>query len=187
VEEISERELIARLRRRDPRALVLAYERCAPRVYAFLLRLVGSRELAEDLFQESWLKLARGADTLSPQTELLAWLFTVGRNAFYSHVRKHARAVPLEDDLELPHDGHLPDGEMLAGIEVARLEAALQKLSVIDREVLLLVGVEGLSHERAAEVLSLEAAAFRKRLSRARTRFRTLLDGEPVSLRRSSS
>jgi RNA polymerase sigma-70 factor (ECF subfamily) len=56
------------------------------------------------------------------------------------------------------------------------LEQALASLSDLDREVLLLVGVEGLPHERAACILGVGEAAFRKRLSRARERLELALD-----------
>lgn len=187
VEEVSERELVHRLRRGDQRALKLAYTRHAARVHGFLLRLCGDRALAEDLFQESWLKLAQAAPSLLPDTELGAWLFAVGRNAFFSHARKHARTVGLDEALEPSDETLLPDRELGAALEVARVELGLQRLSVIDREVLLLVGVEGLSHERAAEVLALEPAAFRKRLSRARARLHATLASESTSAKRSSN
>ncbi|MFZ5892662.1 MAG: RNA polymerase sigma factor [Myxococcota bacterium] len=175
VEHSSDDELLARLKRGDRHALGLIYSRHAARVFAFLSRLSGDRQIAEDLFQETWLKLAQAASELSSASDLRAWLFTVGRNAFFSQARKLARVSALDAEPEPPALDLEPDAALSSNRELVRLERALARLSVIDREVLLLVGVEAMSHEDAARVLMLEPPAFRKRLSRARARLAALL------------
>jgi RNA polymerase sigma-70 factor (ECF subfamily) len=61
------------------------------RLFSYLLRLTRNRELAEDLMQETWLRLATHADRLRPGTCFAAWLFTVARNLFLSHQRSRGR------------------------------------------------------------------------------------------------
>jgi RNA polymerase sigma factor (sigma-70 family) len=154
----------------------LAYERYAERIFGFLARLSRSRTLAEDLLQHTFLRLAEHGPSLRPNSDLRAWLFSVARNAFHSHARAHGVAVRLEAN-SLPEPGALSVGpESL--LAVADLERALARLSNEDRELLLLVGVEDLSHAEAAEVLAVDQATVRKRVSRARARLAQTLDEE---------
>jgi len=165
----SEHELVAGLRRGEAAALDEAYARYRDRIFGFLSRLAGRRDLAEDLFQETWLKLARHATTLREDTELGAWLYTVARNQFRSHRRWHAL-----DDQRLRQFAATPpaaiDAEEQADARGALdvLEAALASLPASAREVLLLIAVEGLLPEQAARILGIEYDAVRQRLSRAR-------------------
>jgi RNA polymerase sigma-70 factor, ECF subfamily len=140
-------------------------------LYGFLLRLCQNRELAADLFQNTWLKLAQRASSLREVTDVRAWLFTVARNEYRSHCR--AQLVDLSRFLAIGREQQpwpqaaLP-GE--TGSEIDRLEAALASLGEADRELLVLVGVEGLELRQAAEVLGISYAALRQRLARARER-----------------
>ncbi len=168
-----ERALVDGLRRGEPAALDAVYRRYRPRIYGFLRRLAGRRDVAEDLFQETWLRLARHALRLAPDTDLAAWLFTVARNQYRSYRRwtlidlDRRRAVALAAD---GPRGETPYDRAAASEEERRLEAALAALSAADREVLLLVGVEGMAQDRVAEILGIGHDAVRQRVSRARAR-----------------
>lgn len=172
VRDPSEKPLVDALRRGDASAFDAVYGRFRGRILGFLLRLTRRRDVAEDLFQDTFLKLARHATRLEPDTDLAAWLFRVARNAWVSHRRWSAldlsRLVAFEDDA-LPA---LPasDGEARtdASRRVARLEQALASLPASSREVLLLVAVEGFDQEQAAVILGISYEALRQRLSRAR-------------------
>jgi len=77
-----EQVLVARLREGDTGAFDEAYDAYRPRVFAFLLRMTRSRAVAEDLLDETWLRLVRHARRLLPDTRLGPWLFTVARNMY---------------------------------------------------------------------------------------------------------
>jgi RNA polymerase sigma-70 factor (ECF subfamily) len=172
VRDPSERPLIDALRRGEASAFDAAYGRYRGRIHGFLLRLTRRRDVAEDLFQETWLKLARHAPKLAEDTDLRAWLFTVARNAWVSHRRWSmldvSRLVALEDDAMPVLDAPDPDARADAARGVERLERALAALPAASREVLLLVGVEGFDQEQAAAMLGISYAALRQRLARAR-------------------
>jgi RNA polymerase sigma-70 factor (ECF subfamily) len=171
-----DRDALLLLRRRDERGFDLAYERYAERIFGFLARLSRSRALAEDLLQHTFLRLAEHGPSLRLDSDLRAWLFSVARNAFHSHVRARGVAARLEASA-LPEPGGLSDGPE-SWLAVADLERALASQSNEDRELLLLVGVEGLSHAEASAVLGVEQATLRKRVSRARARLAEALDEE---------
>lgn len=166
-----ERELalVARLRAGDANAFDAIYELYRPRVFSFLLRLTRQRELAEDLLDETWLRLVAHARTLHEDTKLGAWLFTVARNLYWSARRAAVVAErgecwlwPEPQQWPSPHD-------VAAANELERnIERALANLPAQHREALLLVGVEGMTPVEAAEVCGITPEAMRQRLSRAR-------------------
>jgi RNA polymerase sigma-70 factor (ECF subfamily) len=174
--EARDQDALLLLRRRDERGFDLAYERYAERIFGFLVRLSRSRALAEDLLQHTFLRLAEHGPSLRLNSDLRAWLFSVARNAFHSHVR--AGAVAARFEASLPVEPTALSGGPEARLALAELERALASLSNEDRELLLLVGVEALSYQEAAVVLGVDQATLRKRVSRARARLAELLDEE---------
>jgi RNA polymerase sigma-70 factor (ECF subfamily) len=169
-----ERALVDALRRGDVGAFDAVYTRHRARIFGFLLRMSRRRHVAEELSQEVWMKLARNARRLDEDTDLLAWLFTVARNAWVSHRRWSVLDVSrfLVSD-ELPDAAAAepaPDAHADARRTLASVERALGRVPASAREVLVLVAVEGLDHAQAASVLGVREEAVRQRLSRARTR-----------------
>lgn len=170
VAEGDDRAWVDGLRRGDARAFEAVYAAFRPRVHSFLLRLSRQRDVAEDLAQDTFVKLARAAPTLAEDTRLAAWLFTVARNAYVSHRRwamlDLSRLAVLASE---PQPWvRAPDAASEEAEKLVLLERALGAVREAHREVLLLVGVEGLSHEEVATVLGLGPEALRQRLSRAR-------------------
>ncbi len=161
---------MARLRAGDTRALAEVYARYQARIWAFLLRLSGRKHLAEDLFQETWLAVARDAAKLREDTDLKAWLFTVARNRHRTYRRWALLDFTRLVELRTAPETHAPspDQEAEARAEAHRAEVAFAQLSAAHREVLLLVVGEGLDATRAGAVLGLSAEAVRQRLRRAR-------------------
>ena len=173
-------ELVAGLRAGDTAAFDAAYDAYRPRLFGFLLRLSRRRTVAEDLLDETWLRLVAHAATLRPDTRLGAWLFTVARNLYWSYRR--ASALEVEAEWMTSSQAQIPAAtpspfELAAGAELqARVERALGALSPQHREVLLLVAREGLPPSEAATVCGISAEALRQRLSRARIALARELD-----------
>ena len=168
----SEPALVARLRAGDCAAFDAVYETFNKPLFNFLARLSRSRDVAEDLLEETWLRLIARAPALRPDTRLRPWLFTVARNLYVSYRRSRL----LEDSHAAGLIGLWPFGlpsaspfDSAAATEAERrIEAALGLLPVAYREALLLVGIEGLRPAEAAEVCGVHPEAMRQRLSRAR-------------------
>src|SRR6185295_17585243 len=122
----------------------------------FLLRMSRNRTLAEDLLDETWLRLVRGAPGLLPDTRLGPWLFTVARNLYWSHRRdalvEESSVAELLTLWPCPPPWPSPFELAAAGELERRVERALSSLSPQYREVVLLVGHEGLAPTDAAVV-----------------------------------
>lgn len=165
-------DLVTRLRAGDPAAFDAAYESHSAAIYRFLSRLCGGRDVAQDLFQETWMRLARHGRTLRPDTNLRAWLYTVARNLARSHARwaglDAASVAAVARWWYLPGAGATPHDAAVASDAAGRLQRALERLPAQGREILLLVAGEGLAVDEAARVLGLSPEAARQRLHRAR-------------------
>jgi RNA polymerase sigma-70 factor, ECF subfamily len=172
--------LIDQLRSGDPAAFEAVYARERKVVYAFLLRLSGDTNAAADLFQNVWLKLARHAPRLRPDTRIRAWLLTVARHEFISYRRAQALDLSRLLALDRPAATLEPSDARLG-----ELVAALARLGDRDREVLLFTSVEDLDVDQAAQALDVSVVALRQRLSRARRRLSEALEAlamEPAEL-----
>jgi RNA polymerase sigma factor (sigma-70 family) len=161
--------LLERLRAREEAAFAEAYARWGGEVYRFLQRLCGDSDLADDLFQETWMQLIRYAPRLRDDSNIAAWLCVVARNTF----RKHRRFALLDGERlrELRWAMRSDEGESEAPLALdARLERALLRLPAGDRETILLSTSTDAPQEALAALLGISPASFRQRLSRARRR-----------------
>ena len=170
IEIEEEARLVVGLRGGDARSFDRVYALLSGAIFSFLLRASGRRDTAEDLAQETWLKLARAAPTLRDDTRLGPLLFTIARNVHVSHRRWALLDLSRIVTLGFQAIATVADPEVMLerGEAIAQLEAALAALPFASREVLLLVGVHGLEHYAVAAILGLTSEALRQRLHRAR-------------------
>jgi len=166
--------LLEALRGGSPEAFQQVYFAEKNWVFALLLRLSGDANVAADLFQNVWLKLARHAARLHEDTNLRAWLTTVARREYLSYRR--AQIVDLSRLLAWGRHVETTARSFATSSETDELEAALEALGERDREVLLLVGVAELDGTQAAQALGISDVAFRQRLARARQRLAAELE-----------
>ena len=167
-----------RLRHGDPAALDTVYAAERVRILSYLTRMLGERSLAEDLLQETFLRLCRFAPQLRADTDLTAWLLTVARNLCRSQFRRAALDRAQQRELAAcPAELAASPFEALSGAELeCKLSWALSQLGFEQREVLILLGVEQVPSESVAAALSISPEALRQRLSRARKQLARLLD-----------
>lgn len=171
---VRERELalVARLRTGDAGAFDEVHAAFNTRLFNFLCRLSNRRDVAEDLLEETWLRLVRHAHRLRPDTSLGAWLFTVARRLYVSYRRSRmledSRAAGLIGLWPCGSQGPSPFEALSIGEAHRRVAAAFAELPVRYREALLLVAVEGLKHAHAAEICGVSAEVMRQRVSRGR-------------------
>lgn len=172
--------LVERLRQGDADAFDEVYAAFNVRLFTFLVRLSRRREVAEDLLEETWLRLVIHARRLRPDTRLGAWLFTVARHLHVSYLRSRvledAAAASLIALWPSSLERASPFETTAANQLERRLERALAALPVASREVLLLVAVAGLSHADAADVCGITPEALRQRLHRAREALSHILE-----------
>src|SRR5918993_801981 len=90
VDRATELALVRRLRAGEEAAFDAIYAAFNARLFGFLVRLTRRREVAQELLEETWLRVVRHADRLQPDTQMGPWLFTVARNLHVSYCRRRA-------------------------------------------------------------------------------------------------
>ena len=140
-----------------------------PNLRRFAISICRSRDIADDLVQTTCEKALANRDSYQPGTRMDAWLFRILRNSWIDRTRRQKTEGPTTDI----DDAHFLVGQDGAAVTEARLmldETARRIAALPDdqREVLILVSVEGLSYKEAAEVLELPMGTVMSRLARAR-------------------
>jgi RNA polymerase sigma-70 factor, ECF subfamily len=176
----TELALVVRLRAGDAAAFDAVHDSFNRPLFNFLARLSRRRDVAEDLLEETWLRLVARAHRLHGDTRLGPWLFTVARNLYVSYCRSRfledSHATCGIDGQNFASSAPSPFDTTVATETAQRIEEALASLPLIYREVLLLVGVQGFSPAEAAAVCGITPEAMRQRLSRARALLTQRLD-----------
>jgi RNA polymerase sigma-70 factor (ECF subfamily) len=147
---------------------------CIPRLRRYARALVGELNGAEDLVQDTvergWSRIAEWRR----DGEMRAWLFGIMHNLHVDQLRaRRLQTTTLGDDT--PHPAHAVNHA--AGLEIRDMQAALALLPAEQREILLLVGLEGMTYEQVAGALGLPLGTVMSRLSRGRERLRALMEG----------
>lgn len=153
-----------------------------PALRRYALFLSQDRDRADDLVQECLTRAIANFNRFEQGTNLRAWLIAILRNYYFNNdVRRSGRERQwASDDEERAHHPVTVPSQTDA-IALRELEKAMMALPEEQREVLVLVGAEGMSYEEAAELLSLPIGTVRSRLSRARQRLLSLMGEGPAT------
>lgn len=151
-------------------------------LYNFARWLSGDEAEAEDLVQEAFIKALRGFASFTPGTDFRAWIFRILRNTFLTS-RTGLRAKltdPLDEDEgeSLAVTWETPESLAVAASTREALQAALERLPAVYREVILLCDVEEMKYKEIAEVLSIPIGTVMSRVARGRKLLRQSLAGE---------
>ncbi len=179
-----DRDDAERLRRGDTAGLAGLMVRHQDRLFRYLLRLAGDEAVAEDLFQQAWVKVAERIGRYDRSRPFAPWLFAIARNLAIDHLRR-LRPGSLDEQPE-PEALATPDADpfarALARQQGARLAAAVAELGPLDREVLSMRFEEDLALPELAARLAVPLPTAKARLYRALARLRErLLARAPAS------
>ncbi|KMO13851.1 sigma-70 family RNA polymerase sigma factor [Methylobacterium platani] len=139
-----------------------------PRLRRYAQSLTRHGADADDLVQHTLLKAWEHRRQFVAGTSLPAWLFAILRNGFFNGRRKHRLEVPDPDGAHAAALASAAEQEHKATLR--DLQGALDRLEPAQREALVLVAVEGLSYEAAADLIGCPAGTVKSRVSRARDR-----------------
>lgn len=146
-----------------------------PRLRRYARALVGDRYAADDLVQDTLERAWNKFHLWRPGSDLRAWLFSIMHNVFVNQVR--SKRNEIERTME-----EMPVVAVRAtqsdSLEIADVDRALRTLPAEQREVLLLIAVEGMTYEEASGALSIPIGTVMSRLSRGRERLRRVISGE---------
>jgi RNA polymerase sigma-70 factor (ECF subfamily) len=144
------------------------YERSAPRLFAYLLRVSGERSLAEDLLQEAYCRFLASKLPHMNEAAQQSYLFRIATNLMRDRWRRH-RESPMPEKLPEPASGSPQLDRQLA------LRQAFQQLKIRERKLMWLAYVEGSNHKEIAEATGVRPASVRPLLFRARRKLANLI------------
>lgn len=174
------------LKRRDPELLDLLIEQYQFRLFRYLLHLTGSRERAEDFFQETWVRVLERGAQYDGKWKFEAWLFTIARNLVLDwHRRKKPESFeslrgPEEDApaFDVKDEKSATPLETVLGAEQREvIELSLTKIPAVYREVLVLRFQEEMQLDEIAVVMSTPVSTVKSRLYRGLEALRTTMTG----------
>lgn len=145
-----------------------------PHLRAFGRSLSGSRDLADDLVQETLLKAWAARARFQAGTNMRAWTFIILRNHFLSQMRR-SRFRGEWDDMVADRLLAAPAGQDKQ-IELADLQRGLMQLPESQREALILVGAGGFAYEEAAEICGVAVGTIKSRVARGRVALEQILN-----------
>jgi len=150
-----------------------------PALRAFARTLTRNSFDSDDLVQDTITRAIANAHRFQPGTNLKSWLFTIMRNNFYTTAKRQTREQPGSADCVSGSPSVMPGQEWsVRGVE---LRLALEALPDEQREVLILIGVLGISYEEAATICGCAVGTIKSRLNRARHRMLERLEAQEVS------
>jgi RNA polymerase sigma-70 factor (ECF subfamily) len=158
-----------------------------PRLRRYARALTRDAARADDLVQSCLTRAVAKQHLWQPGTDLRAWLFTILHNQHVNDVRRSVREGVTVAIEEMAPAMSVPP-RATAVLELRDLEAAIARLAPEQRQVILLVGLEGMQYEEVALVLGIPVGTVRSRLSRGREQLRRLMDmGEEAAPRRAQA
>lgn len=168
--QVSDEALAEKARAGDLRAFGDLVRRHQNGVFRFVSRMIGSRDEAMDLTQDSFLKAWQALPGWRPEARFRTWLFRIARNASVDVLRRRGLAefVPIDLAPEVAGGEPTPEARLETVQSLGQLEAALRRLPTDQREILLLREIEELSYAEIASVLDLAEGTVKSRIARAR-------------------
>jgi len=165
--------LMAQYQQGDFNAAAVLIDRLSPQLHRFFVAQFASRADADDLLQETWLRIHKVRHTYRPNEPVLPWFYAIARRVRVDHYRKSGRTTARQQALE-----EMPTIAAPISAESGRLDdlaALLAPLSEGEREVIEMLKVEGMSLEEAARATSSTVGSVKQKAHRAYKKLRKTL------------
>jgi len=182
--ETEEAQIAQGLRRRDPELLDGLIEQYQHRLLRYLVHLTGNRAVAEDLFQEVWLRVLEKGHQYDGRNRFVTWLMSIGHNVAVDYLRK--RSPSSLDEMKDPENGapFEPEAGGPSPLDMAvaqeqheMFDAALSRVPPLFREVLVLRFQEQMKLEEIAKLIRIPVATVKTRIYRGVMALRPALKG----------
>jgi RNA polymerase sigma-70 factor (ECF subfamily) len=184
---MNQSELLKRCQGGDELAWEVLVRTHQGRICSIAYGYVGEHDEAMDLAQEIFIRVYNSLETCTDPDKFQSWLTRISRNACIDHLRRRKarpprQDIPAEDMVGLRSGGPTPEDDLIRSSRQRMVHTALQKLSEINREIIVLKDIQGLPLEEISGLLDLPLGTVKSRSSRARielARAITEMDGGP--------
>lgn len=151
----------------------------------FIFKFVGNYDLAEDILQETLIRLYKNKDYYTTIAKVSTWLYTIASNLAKTEIRRRNRRMFFsiygtnndgdEDEFDIPDHTDLPDNKVDSSIKNKLINEALSKIQPLYRELVILRDIQELSYEEIAEITKLNLGTVKSRINRGRAKLQKLL------------
>ncbi len=185
-----ERRLIRKAQRGDSEAIEALIKGHQEPLYAFMLRLSGRPDLAEDIVQESFVRVLRNIDRFDSRFRFSTWLFTIAKRLFVNYMQKHRPSYDSDtvggcsSSVDAP-GRRSEDDEKRTNVRDV-LERAFEGLTEQQREIVMLYHQQNWSITEISLHIGMPEGTIKSHLHRARRRMRRIIDGD-CQLRRQAT
>jgi RNA polymerase sigma-70 factor, ECF subfamily len=187
--DAADEDLMVRYQRGEVRAFEVLLSRHRKPVYNFILRFVGDKETAEDLLQEAFMRVIKGAEAYKRQAKFTTWLYTIARNLCVDQTRrrKHRKHASLDAPMDTGDESGtlmdvIPSNEMASDRKSVNkqlhqtMQAAIEALSEEQREVFLMREFLDMPFRQIADVVGVPENTVKSRMRYALEKLRLDLD-----------
>ncbi|RMD89510.1 MAG: sigma-70 family RNA polymerase sigma factor [Calditrichaeota bacterium] len=179
----SDEELIERFQKGDLYAFDLIVKRYKDQLLNFVYRFVGNQEEAEDIVQETFLRVYRKRKAYKRIAKFSTWIYTIAGNLARTELRRRKRRklfsvsdMGYEDkDYEITDEGLSPESEVEGIIQEEIIQREINKLSPKFREVIILRDIQELSYEEISKILKVPIGTVKSRVNRGRLKLQNRL------------
>jgi len=177
--ELQDQDLIKQIAKGSEVAFTSLLRRYKKRVYGTCFFLMGDKALAEDMSQETWIRVVKGAPDYRPLASVITWILRISRNLCLNELRTRNRWESFEESEANSLPDETANGEgLLSELQNQKLlQAAILKLPVSQRAALMMVTQEDKSHAQIAQELDCSVGAVKVLLHRARKALQKELEG----------
>ena len=166
---------IERLALGEREALGEIYSICRISVYGFALSILKNTPDAEDVTQETFVKIYTEADKYAPEGKPMAWILTITKNLCLQRFRQTRRISQAEEDFERHEGGASDVDEVLDGVV---LMEAMRILSDEERQIVILHAVSGVKHREIAKIMEMPLPTVLSKYNRAMKKLKKKMQGE---------
>lgn len=189
--KVTDEELIARFQQGDVQAFDILVRRYKDQLLNYVFRFVGNRSDAEDIVQETFLRVYKNKHYYKEIAKFSTWVYTIAGNLAKTELRRRKRRkvfsvsnfVNEERDYDIPDLEKNPEREVDGTIKDDIIQRAIEKLPSKFKEVILLRDVQGFSYEEISQILNIPLGTVKSRVNRGRLKLQEdlkfLFDNEP--------
>ncbi len=173
---ITDEQLIARFQLGDVQAFDILVRRYKDQLLNFIYRFVGNRSDAEDIVQETFLRVYKNKHYYKEIAKFSTWVYTIAGNLAKTELRRRKRHkifsvsnfINEERDYDIPDKEHSPEKKVDSSIQEAIIQKAIEKLPIKFKEVIILRDIQGFAYEEISQILNIPLGTVKSRVNRGR-------------------
>jgi len=182
----SDEELIFQFQKGNEHAYLELVNRYKDRLLNFIFGYVHSKESAEDIVQDTFLKLYTSADMYKEIAKFSTWIFTIAANLAKTELRKLKRRkifsitdMGFDDkDYEIPSESNVPENSINSKYQMKYILKAIYKLDEPFKTALILRDIQELSYEEVSNIVDISIGTVKSRINRGRLKLQKILKNE---------